>query len=45
MHEKKGMFSGWTGRILEQYANNRRIRPRAEYIGKRDQKYVANGER
>src|ERR1044072_7518263 len=26
-------ISGWTGHILEQYANNRLIRPRAEYIG------------
>jgi hypothetical protein len=29
--------SGWTGHILEQYGNNKLIRPRAEYIGKRDQ--------
>jgi citrate synthase len=32
--------SGWTGHILEQYGNNKLIRPRAEYIGKRDQKYT-----
>ncbi|MBK9154270.1 MAG: citrate synthase [Chloracidobacterium sp.] len=38
-------ISGWTGHILEQYANNKLIRPRAEYIGKRDQKYVPIGER
>ena len=25
--------SGWTAHILEQYSNNRLIRPRAEYIG------------
>ncbi|MDQ2747511.1 MAG: citrate synthase [Acidobacteriota bacterium] len=31
--------SGWTGHILEQYGNNKLIRPRAEYIGKRDLKY------
>ena len=37
--------SGWTGHILEQYANNKLIRPRAEYIGERDRKYVAIGER
>jgi citrate synthase len=38
-------ISGWTGHILEQYKNNKLIRPRAEYIGKRDQKYVPIGER
>ncbi|HVF31019.1 MAG TPA: citrate synthase [Pyrinomonadaceae bacterium] len=38
-------ISGWTGHILEQYANNKLIRPRAEYIGKRDQKYMPIGDR
>ena len=38
-------ISGWTGHILEQYANNKLIRPRAEYIGKRDQKYTPIGDR
>jgi len=38
-------ISGWTGHILEQYSNNKLIRPRAEYIGKRDQKYKPIGER
>ncbi|MEQ1921961.1 MAG: citrate synthase [Pyrinomonadaceae bacterium] len=38
-------ISGWTGHILEQYANNKLIRPRAEYIGERDRKYVAIGDR
>jgi citrate synthase len=37
--------SGWTGHILEQYANNRLIRPRAEYIGPRDVPYVPIDER
>ncbi|MGB8002424.1 MAG: citrate synthase [Anaerobacillus sp.] len=32
--------SGWIAHILEQYSNNRLIRPRAEYIGKTDQAYV-----
>jgi len=30
----------WTAQILEQYANNKLIRPRAEYIGPRDVPYV-----
>jgi len=38
-------ISGWTGHILEQYANNKLIRPRAEYIGARDQKYMPIDER
>ncbi len=38
-------ISGWTGHILEQYANNRLIRPRAEYTGPRDVAYVPIAER
>ena len=34
-------ISGWAGHILEQYSNNKLIRPRAEYIGERDLKYKA----
>ncbi|HEX8557166.1 MAG TPA: citrate synthase [Pyrinomonadaceae bacterium] len=37
--------SGWTGHILEQYANNRLIRPRAEYIGPRGVAYTPIDER
>ena len=39
-------MSGWTGHILEQYENNRLIRPRAEYLGPEvGQKWVAIGDR
>lgn len=39
-------MSGWTAHVLEQYHNNRLIRPRAEYKGKPDgQPWVAIGER
>jgi citrate synthase len=38
-------ISGWTGHILEQYANNKLIRPRAEYIGPRNLNYVPIDER
>lgn len=33
-------ISGWTGHILEQYADNKLIRPRAEYTGGRGLQYV-----
>jgi citrate synthase len=34
--------AGWTAHVLEQYANNRLIRPRADYIGNEyPQRYVA----
>jgi citrate synthase len=31
---------GWTAHVMEQYAHNRLIRPRAEYIGPTDKHYV-----
>ncbi len=33
-------ISGWTGHVLEQYEDNKLIRPRADYVGKWDQKYI-----
>ncbi|MCG7335927.1 citrate synthase [Sporosarcina sp. ACRSM] len=37
--------SGWTAHILEQYSNNRLIRPRAEYVGSQLRSYVPIEER
>ncbi|MFC5451946.1 citrate synthase [Paenibacillus aestuarii] len=37
--------SGWTAHMLEQYENNRLIRPRAEYTGPVNQKYIPVSER
>jgi citrate synthase len=36
---------GWTGHLLEQYADNRLIRPRAEYVGPMGLKWVSINER
>jgi citrate synthase len=38
-------ISGWTAHVLEQFNNNRLIRPRAEYIGPRGRKWVPINER
>lgn len=38
-------ISGWTAHVLEQFRNNRLIRPRAEYIGPRGLKYLPIEER
>jgi citrate synthase len=38
--------AGWTAHILEQYSNNRLIRPRAEYLGPAvGQKWIPISER
>ncbi|MDD1510674.1 citrate synthase [Priestia megaterium] len=37
--------SGWIAHILEQYSNNRLIRPRADYIGPGKQTYIPLEER
>ena len=38
-------MSGWAAHVLEQYANNRLIRPRAEYTGPTNLKYIALDKR
>jgi citrate synthase len=38
-------MSGWAAHVLEQYANNRLIRPRAEYTGESNLKYVSIDKR
>ncbi|TAK35322.1 MAG: citrate synthase [Chloroflexota bacterium] len=38
-------IAGWTAHVLEQYANNRLIRPRAEYVGPRNRQYVPIDDR
>jgi citrate synthase len=38
-------ITGWTAHILEQYADNKLIRPRAEYVGPRNVPYVAVEDR
>jgi citrate synthase len=37
--------SGWTAHVMEQLANNRLIRPRAEYIGPEPREYVPMANR
>jgi citrate synthase len=37
--------TGWTAQVLEQYADNRLIRPRAEYTGETNQAYVPIDQR
>jgi citrate synthase len=37
--------AGWTTHVLEQLADNRLIRPKANYVGERDKTYVALADR
>ena len=38
-------IAGWTAHVLEQYSNNRLIRPLAEYVGPTNQKYIPIDQR
>ncbi len=40
-----GRIVGWTAHVMEQYADNRLIRPRAEYVGPRNVQWVPLEER
>jgi len=37
--------AGWTAHVMEQWANNRLIRPRGDYVGPQDQAWVPLDER
>jgi citrate synthase len=36
---------GWSAHVLEQYANNRLIRPMSDYVGPMDKKFTAIDQR
>ncbi|MDB5077244.1 MAG: citrate synthase [Chloroflexi bacterium] len=38
-------IAGWSAHVLEQYDNNRLMRPRAEYIGPKSRSYTPIGQR
>ena len=38
-------IAGWTAHVLEQYGNNRLIRPRARYVGPIDRTFRPIGQR
>jgi citrate synthase len=40
-----GRSVGWTAQVMEQYDNNRLVRPRAEYVGERGVEYTPIDER
>ena len=40
-----GRMGGWTAHVMEQHADNRLIRPRAEYVGETDLRWVPMDER
>ncbi len=40
-----GRIAGWLAHIIEQYENNRLIRPRAKYVGGCEKKYIPLSER
>jgi citrate synthase len=40
-----GRSAGWTAQVMEQYDGNRLVRPRAEYVGRKDVEYTPLDER
>ncbi len=40
-----GRMGGWTAHVMEQHADNRLIRPRAEYVGEKDMRWTAIEDR
>ena len=40
-----GRIAGWSAHIIEQYENNRLIRPRAMYVGGKNKKYIPIDQR
>jgi citrate synthase len=40
-----GRIGGWSAHVMEQHANNRLIRPRAEYTGMKDREFIPIDQR